>query len=475
MAQPTTLPDATAQKQAAAEVFAQYEPPLYEAYLDMMVEWLAAVKAGMFAGGVARLGLIPDPLSVFAQTPKWTALTAQYTAEVAREVLAAPYRDLFNGGTLFESRPFVRNWIADRENRLAAVPNEVYGLVAQIIDSATTNGASIPDVQDQIEQLFSDTGVQRWKNRARTVARTEVVGAYDGGMHDAFAMVVEQDPDTAYVHRWLATEDQRTRPDHREADQQVQPWGMPFTVGGHQMMHPHAAGAPAHEVINCRCVELLEIKNEPTKMSNRQYKGGITASLSLIRAACTSGEFCMQTHKPGLCKGQKRGESEPGVQDETQKTPAQRAQIAVKGLSTAIAQAQAVAQVNAVRNPKLAAMARRAVADYQKALRPHQQTLKQAVGANDQAKRQGQRDTSEQDRLDTTAKRRQAAAANRSKRQHESLEKRAQSILDRRRTQAELKKMSPKQRAAYHKRQAAIAKAKRTAQEDKTLKRAGRR
>jgi hypothetical protein len=161
MTQPN-VPDAAAQKQAAAEVFAQYEPPLYEAYLEMMLEWLAAVKTAMFAGGVANLGLVPDPLAVFSQTPKWAALTAEYTADVARNVLAAPYKDLFADGTLFESRPFVRNWIAERENRLAAVPNEVFGLVSDIINSATTNGASIPDVTAQVEELFSATGMANW-------------------------------------------------------------------------------------------------------------------------------------------------------------------------------------------------------------------------------------------------------------------------------------------------------------------------
>jgi len=194
MTQPATLPSAQAQKQAALEVFAQYEPPLYEAYLDMMVEWLAAVKAAIFAGGVARLALVPDPMAVFSQSPKWDALTSKYTEDVAREVLAAPYRNLFADGTLFESRPFVRNWIADRANRLQQVPNEVYGAVAQIVDSATTNGASIPDVQAQVEQLFTDAGVQQWKNRARTVARTEVVGAYSGGQFR-----VRRDAD--FVHR----------------------------------------------------------------------------------------------------------------------------------------------------------------------------------------------------------------------------------------------------------------------------------
>lgn len=271
MTQPANLPDAAAQKQAAVEVFAQYEPPLYEAYLEMMLEWLAAVKTAMFAGGVANLGLVPDPLTVFSQTPKWAALTAEYTAEVARNVLAAPYKDLFADDTLFESRPFVRNWITQRENRLAAVPNEVFGLVTNIINSATTNGASISDVTAQVEELFADTNMATWKNRARTVARTEVVGAYNGGTFDAFSMIVANDPETEWVKRWLATEDKRTRPDHVEADGQTVPFALPFTVGGFAMMYPHDPDAPPQEVVNCRCTMLLEEAGKPTSMENRQY------------------------------------------------------------------------------------------------------------------------------------------------------------------------------------------------------------
>lgn len=289
------LPSAAAQQQAAVEVFAQYEPPLYEAYLEMMLEWLAAVKTAMFTGGIASLGLIPDPMTVFSQTPKWNALTAEYADEVAREVLSAPYKNLFADGTLFDSRPFVRNWIADTDNRLKQVPNEVYGLVSQIIDKATVNGASIPDVQGQIEQLFAETGQERWKNRARTVARTEVVGAYNGGLNDAFSMLVEGDTDTAWVKRWLATEDQRTRPDHREADGQTVPFSQPFTVGGFQMMHPHAIGAPAKEVVNCRCTMLLEVAGEPTDMGNRGYKNvSAAATLGGFARSKTNGEGSVQ-------------------------------------------------------------------------------------------------------------------------------------------------------------------------------------
>lgn len=283
MTQPN-LPDAAAQQQAAVEVFAQYEPPLYGAYLEMMLEWLAAVKVAMFTGGITKLGLVPDPLQVFSQTPKWHTLTSQYAEDVAREVLSAPYKDLFGDDNLFESRPFVRNWIAARENRLNAVPDEVFGLVSHIIDKATVNGASIPDVQAQIEQLFGDTSTEKWKSRARTVARTEVVGAYNGGLNDAFAVIVAADPGTEYVKRWLATEDSRTRPDHVEADGQTVPFGQPFIVGGFSMMHPHDPDAPAKEVVNCRCVELLEEAGEPTDMGNRQYLGAAGGKLGDSRS-----------------------------------------------------------------------------------------------------------------------------------------------------------------------------------------------
>jgi hypothetical protein len=195
---------------------------------------------------------------------------------------------------------------------------------------------------------------------------------------------------------------------------------------------------------------------------NQQHRDSTPSAQTASAELDDDCTFCMQTHKPGLCKGQKRGQTEPGAQDETKKTPAQVAQTAVNGLSQAIAQAQAVAVANAT-NPKLAAAARRAIAGYKKALAPHQQTLKNAAGANAKAKRTGDQDTRQQDTLDRRAKR-----------QKESLGRAAQRILYRRAEKAKLAKMSPGQRAAYHKAKSAAAKAKREKAENDTLKKAGK-
>jgi hypothetical protein len=54
--------------------------------------------------------------------------------------------------------------------------------------------------------------------------------------------------------RWLSQGDGRVRPDHVDAD--AQGWiGMtePFSNG---LQYPHEAGAPADQVINCRCAAL---------------------------------------------------------------------------------------------------------------------------------------------------------------------------------------------------------------------------
>ncbi len=55
---------------------------------------------------------------------------------------------------------------------------------------------------------------------------------------------------------WKTFGDAKVRPSHKAANGQRVPLDMPFTVGGYQMMFPNdsSLGAPAGEVVNCRCV-----------------------------------------------------------------------------------------------------------------------------------------------------------------------------------------------------------------------------
>lgn len=404
-------PEAIAARQAAVETYTQYEAALFAGYLAMISDWLDAAKAAVFSGGVKALALMPDPYRVFTQTQHWSDLVDTYTETVVRDVLDAAYHQVLPGVSEYASRPFVHNFIATSANKMKGTPNEVFGMVRQIVDSAVTNGASIPDVAGQIEKLLSATGTDTWRNRAQTVARTEVHSAYAGGLYDAFAMLVEADTETEYVLRWLATEDDRTRPTHRAVDGQTTPFGMPFTVGGFPMLYPGDPAGPASEVINCRCTALLEEKDKPTDMTDRGWK--LTAAIvhapwTLIQEACRSGEFCQQTHKPGLCKGQHRGGTEP------QAIVGDKAKIARS--TAAIAQANAsIRQLQTMlltaTDPKQRAAIGRQINGYRKVIAPHLKELRAQKVINDRAQRQAQRDAKEQDAIDKRSAKRKAGAS----------------------------------------------------------------
>lgn len=55
---------------------------------------------------------------------------------------------------------------------------------------------------------------------------------------------------------WKTFGDLKVRPTHKAANGQRVPLDMPFTIGGYEMMFPNdnSLGAPAGEVVNCRCV-----------------------------------------------------------------------------------------------------------------------------------------------------------------------------------------------------------------------------
>jgi uncharacterized protein with gpF-like domain len=58
---------------------------------------------------------------------------------------------------------------------------------------------------------------------------------------------------------WLSSRDSKVRPDHAAADGQTRPVGLPFTVGGVELMYPGDPVGPPGEVVNCRCTMLFEV------------------------------------------------------------------------------------------------------------------------------------------------------------------------------------------------------------------------
>lgn len=228
------------------------------------------------------------------------------------------------------------------------------------------------------------------------------------------------------------------------------PWDIMHQQQDHSLS-PHSTKAGPHSPGDAR-------KAKADRIAPRSVPSAVTATgrrFTLHMAVTDGCQFCAETHKPGLCKGQHRGDTEAGADSPMLKDPVTRARTAVQGLATAITQAHQVA-TDPKATPAMQAQARRAIADYTKAIGSHQKTLHDAAT-------QAQRDVREQDVIDK-----------RSAQQRQTLEKRAQAILDRRAEQAKVAKMTKPQRSAYLKQKAAKATAQRVAQENKTLKEAGR-
>jgi len=100
---------------------------------------------------------------------------------------------------------------------------------------------------DEERQWFID---RTPRYRVEMVARTESMHASNWAAPQLFRAY------GAERHEWVATNDLRTRPTHAAANGQVRVIGQPFEVGGSLMLQPldGSLGAPASEIVRCRCV-----------------------------------------------------------------------------------------------------------------------------------------------------------------------------------------------------------------------------
>jgi Phage Mu protein F like protein. len=142
--------------------------------------------------------------------------------------------------------------LAQTENFLVQIPDEVYNLVFAEITDAVNTGADNEQVAGRVDRVLEYSGSERWPNRARVIAQTEVTRAYGAG---TLAAGIEQSRVTGRLlqKRWDTEHDMRVRSSHREVDGQVRDLGMPYYVDGFPLMFPGDPIGPPETVINCRC------------------------------------------------------------------------------------------------------------------------------------------------------------------------------------------------------------------------------
>ncbi len=144
---------------------------------------------------------------------------------------------------------------------------EIQSVLAQGVQA----GEALPALVKRLNDLYLVSIIPK---RSEVIARTEVIASSNYGSQEA-----AKSSGLTLKKVWLATSDSRTRPDHAEADGQEVDMDEPFEVGGSQLMYPgdSSLGAPADEVIQCRCTQYYrrikedDNKNLPAREVSRDH------------------------------------------------------------------------------------------------------------------------------------------------------------------------------------------------------------
>ena len=152
-----------------------------------------------------------------------------------------------------------RVFVASRpvEARIKHVLDSTIAWVQGIVSEALAEGTPIREMAKEIVDKWTDPVSEINVNRAKRIARTEVISAANAGSHQGAG-----DTGVEMRHFWISTFDGRTRPAHdtRQHPSLAEPIPLEqsFFVDGESLRWPGDPSGSAGNVIQCRCVEGYE-------------------------------------------------------------------------------------------------------------------------------------------------------------------------------------------------------------------------
>lgn len=120
--------------------------------------------------------------------------------------------------------------------------------VRDVVAESMREGVGVTEIAKRIRTDAFGESVTL--TRARTIARTETVGSMNEGRYTAATT-----SGVMQAKRWLSQQDGRVRPSHEDAASEG--WLGIDDRFGNGLLYPHEPGAPADEVIQCRCSVLF--------------------------------------------------------------------------------------------------------------------------------------------------------------------------------------------------------------------------
>jgi len=223
-----------------------------------------ALKA---AGERAEPAPALDPAHIF-DVAFWTAAAVEVAGDLFEETAVAGLTRLAaQFGVSFDlEAPWVAEFIEQRVQDLAGqVTQTTYDAIRGELVDGVSAGESVDDLAARVRRVFT----QASETRATTIARTEVISAYNGA---ATFGAAQMPGDVVAGYEWIATRDGRTRETHASADGQVIGRGEVFNVGGHLGAYPGDPALPADETIQCRCTIAFLTPDEYAEIQGRSRR-----------------------------------------------------------------------------------------------------------------------------------------------------------------------------------------------------------
>jgi hypothetical protein len=166
-------------------------------------------------------------------------------------------------------------YLQQARNRLVAIGDELWANARAELAEGTTLGESVPKLTARVRAAIGVT-----EPRARMIARTEVHGARNTvAMGTMLSFEALYGVPTGVINKqWQAALDERTRPTHVVADNQIVAMNAPFMVGNAELAFPGDPSGPAAEVINCRCATFAVFDPKELNLSDNGTVVTLTAA-----------------------------------------------------------------------------------------------------------------------------------------------------------------------------------------------------
>lgn len=231
-----------------------------------------------------------DPASIF-DPQFWRDVTAELVHDLLEGAAVAGLNRL---STQFDvsfdlTARWVQDFIEQRAQQLAGqVTQTTYDAIRAELVAGVEAGDGIDELATRIRRVFSVAS----ESRAETIARTEVISAYNGA---ATLGAGSLPADVVAGQEWIATRDSRTREAHAAADGQIVPIGQPFTISGANAAYPGDPALPPGLSVNCRCTVAFLTPEEMEALTERSGRRlevrAAQALLAMVPAGATDFDF----------------------------------------------------------------------------------------------------------------------------------------------------------------------------------------